>query len=60
MVKTIFIEKIGVNARYTTVIDSLIEMNFKVSRSVNRMFLKGYEGNYLKLSDDMSIRCWIG
>lgn len=51
---------IEVNARYNLLINSLIEMDFKVSRSINRMLLEGYEGNYLDISDKMSFRCWIG
>jgi len=35
-------------------------MDFKVSRSVNRMLLKNYEGNYLKESEKFSFRCGIG
>lgn len=51
---------IEVNARYDVLIKQLTKMDFKVSRSVNRMFLKDYEGDYLKKSKKFSFRCWIG
>lgn len=51
---------IQVNSCYTDMVDLLMEMNFKVYRSVNRMFLRKYEGNYLELSDKMIIRGWRG
>lgn len=41
---------VQVNSRYTNFIDLLFEMNFNVHRSVNRMLLRGYEGNHFNKS----------
>lgn len=49
-----------VNSRYHHLIDLLTEMDFKVYRSVNRMLLKGYEGNQLEKSKEMVMRGWRG
>jgi len=51
---------VQVNSRYTNLIDLLFEMNFKVYRSVNRMLLKGYEGNHFIKSNKMVFRAWRG
>jgi GNAT superfamily N-acetyltransferase len=52
--------KIEVNSRYSDLVDLLTQMNFRVYRSVNRMFLKGYEGNHFKRSEKMIMRAWRG
>jgi GNAT superfamily N-acetyltransferase len=49
-----------VNSRNVDLVDLLFRMNFKIHRSINRMFLRGYEGNYLEKSRKMLIRGWRG
>ncbi|MDA8234438.1 MAG: N-acetyltransferase [Clostridia bacterium] len=51
---------IEVNARYRNLVELLGKMGCTVIRSVNRMLLAGYEGDYLKESSQMSMRAWIG
>lgn len=51
---------VQVNSRYTNLINLLFEMDFKVYRSVNRMLLKGYEGNYFNKSNKIVFRAWRG
>jgi Acetyltransferases len=51
---------VQVNSRYADLVDLLISLNFKVFRSVNRMLWRGYEGNYLKISNEMVMRGWRG
>jgi GNAT superfamily N-acetyltransferase len=51
---------VQVNSRYADLVDLLITLNFKVFRSVNRMLLRGYGGNYLKISSKMVMRGWRG
>ena len=49
-----------VNSRYRDLVDLLVDLNFKVHRSVNRMYLKGYGGDGLKISRDMVMKGWRG
>jgi hypothetical protein len=41
-------------------VDIIIEMGFKFRRSVNRMYLTGFEGDHLKKSDELIMRPWRG
>lgn len=47
-----------VNTRYHDLIDLLINEGFKIRKSVNRMLLKGFEGDYLKKSPDFVMQAW--
>jgi GNAT superfamily N-acetyltransferase len=51
---------VQVNSHNADLVDLLIKMDFKVYRSINRMVLKGYEGNYLEKSRGMLMRGWRG
>ena len=48
------------NSRHNQLVDLTIEMGFKLYRSVNRMYLKGFEGDHLKKSDKLIMRPWRG
>lgn len=47
-----------VNTRYHNLVDILINEGFKIRKSVNRMILKGFEGEYLNKSPDFVMRAW--
>lgn len=47
-----------VNTRYRDLTDFLLENGFKIRKSVNRMVLKGFEGEYFKNSSDFVMRAW--
>lgn len=47
-----------VNTRYHDLVDLLMDEGFKIRKSVNRMLLKGFEGDYLKKSHDFVMRAW--
>jgi GNAT superfamily N-acetyltransferase len=47
-----------VNTRYQDLVDLLLKNNFKIQKSVNRMLLKGYEGEYLQESSSFIFRSW--
>ncbi len=47
-----------VNTRYYNLVDFLMEEDFKIRKSVNRMLLKGFEGDYLKKSSNYVMRSW--
>lgn len=49
---------IQINTRYSKITNLLIENGFRVHRSVNRMLLKGYEGDHLLESGDIIMRGW--
>jgi hypothetical protein len=49
---------IEVNTRYHNLVDILINEGFKIRKSVNRMILKGFEGEYLNKSCDFVMRAW--
>lgn len=49
---------IGVNSRYNDLVDLLIEGGCKVIKSVNRMLLDGFEGEYNEKSPDFVMRAW--
>ncbi|MDP4143565.1 MAG: GNAT family N-acetyltransferase [Bacillota bacterium] len=51
--------KIIVNTRYKRAVELLIKLNCKLDKSINRMLLKGYEGNYLTESKALIFRPWI-
>ena len=46
-----------VNSRYITV-DFLLENNFQIQKSVNRMLLTDFEGQHLKESSHFVMRAW--
>jgi len=48
------------NSRHNQLVDLIIEMGFKLYRSVNRMYLNGFEGDHLKKSDKLIMRPWRG
>jgi len=48
------------NSRHIQLVQLVIEMGFKLYRSVNRMYLKGFEGDHLKKSDKLIMRPWRG
>jgi len=48
------------NSRHNLLVDMIIEMGFKLYRSVNRMYLNGFEGDHLKKSDKLVMRPWRG
>lgn len=47
-----------VNARYHDLVYILLDEGFKIRKSVNRMLLKGFEGEYLEKSPDFVMRAW--
>lgn len=47
-----------VNTRYHKLTDLFVDEGFKIRKSVNRMLLKGFEGNYLNRSSDFVMRAW--
>jgi GNAT superfamily N-acetyltransferase len=47
-----------VNSRYQRMVDLLLKQGFMVYKSVNRMFLSGYEGKNLHKSRDLVMRAW--
>lgn len=47
-----------VNTRYHDMVDILLNEGFKIIKSVNRMLLTGFEGDYLKKSSDFVMRAW--
>ncbi|NYB52952.1 MAG: GNAT family N-acetyltransferase [Methanobacteriaceae archaeon] len=49
---------IEVNTRYSDLVDFLMGEGFKIRKSVNRMLLEGFEGEYLKKSSDFVMRAW--
>lgn len=49
---------ISVNSRYNDLVDLLIEEGCKVIKSVNRMLLDGFEGEYNEKSPDFVMRAW--
>jgi len=49
-----------VNSQYDVMVDLLIEMGFKLYRSINRMYLKGYEGNNIKKRNELIMMPWRG
>lgn len=48
------------NSRHNLLVDMIIEMGFKLYRSVNRMYLNGFEGDHLKKSDKLVMWPWRG
>jgi len=48
------------NSRHDQLVEMIIGMGFKLYRSVNRMYLNGFEGNHLKKSDKLVMRPWRG
>jgi len=48
------------NSRHDQLVEMIIGMGFKLYRSVNRMYLNGFEGNHLKKSDKLVMRHWRG
>lgn len=48
------------NSRNNALVDLIIKMGFKLYRSVNRMYLEGYEGDHLKSSDKLIMMHWRG
>jgi GNAT superfamily N-acetyltransferase len=51
---------IQVNSRYKVLVDILFEMGFRLRRSVNRMYYKGFEGDGFKQSNQLLMRPWRG
>lgn len=51
---------IQVNSRYNVFVDILFEMGFRLRRSVNRMYYKGFEGDSFKQSNQLLMRPWRG
>jgi GNAT superfamily N-acetyltransferase len=49
-----------VNSQYDVLVDLMIEMGFKLYRSINRMYLKGYEGNNLEKRNELIMMPWRG
>lgn len=49
---------VEVNTRYQKLVDLFIEEHFKINKSVNRMLLKGFEGQHLNKSPDFVMRAW--
>lgn len=49
-----------INSRHCILVDIILQMGFKLNRSVNRMYLKGYVGSHLKMSNDLIMRSWRG
>lgn len=47
-----------INTRYQNLADLLSEKGFKIRKSVNRMLLNGFEGDYLEKSADFVMRAW--
>lgn len=48
------------NSRHGILVDMMLQMGFKLNRSVNRMYLKGFEGSHLKMSSNLIMRSWRG
>ncbi len=46
------------NSRHHVLVDLLIEMGFKIDRSINRMYLNGFEGDHLKKTNKLIIMPW--
>jgi GNAT superfamily N-acetyltransferase len=51
---------IQINSRHNVLVDMMMEMGFRLYRSVNRMYLKGFEGDHLKKTDQLVMRPWRG
>jgi ribosomal protein S18 acetylase RimI-like enzyme len=51
---------IQINSRYNVLVDILFKMGFKLKRSINRMYYKGFEGDGFKQSNQLVIRPWRG
>ena len=51
---------IQVNSRYNVLVDILFRMGFRLRRSVNRMYYKGFEGDGFKQSNQLLMRPWRG
>ncbi len=49
---------VEVNTRYQKLVDLFMEEHFKIIKSVNRMLLKGFEGQHLNKSPDFVMRAW--
>ena len=49
-----------VNSQYDVLVDLLIEMGFKLYRSINRMYLKGYDGNNIEKRNELIMLPWRG
>lgn len=49
-----------INSRHIILVDMVLKMGFKLNRSVNRMYLKGFEGSHLKMSNNFIMRSWRG
>jgi ribosomal protein S18 acetylase RimI-like enzyme len=49
-----------VNTRYRNAVETLLNLGCKVSKCINRMLLKGFEGDYLHESDKWILKPWIG
>ena len=51
---------IQINSRYNVLLDIIINMGFKIKRSINRMYYCGFEGDELKQSNQLLMRPWRG
>lgn len=47
-----------VNSRYYELVDFLLEEDFRIQKSVNRMLLTDYEGQHLNKSPNFVMRAW--
>jgi hypothetical protein len=50
---------VAVNGRFTEGMSLISSYNFPVRLSMNRMLLKGYEGDYFKVSSKLHMRAWM-
>lgn len=49
-----------INSRHNILIETILEIGFKVHRTVNRMYLMGYEGEHLKHNKSFIMKPWRG
>lgn len=49
-----------ISSRHSILVDMVLQIGFKLNRSVNRMYLKGFEGSHLKMSNNLIMRSWRG
>lgn len=50
---------IAVNSRFQTAMGVLSVQNYTIRLSMNRMLLKGYEGDYFKSANSVLLRAWM-
>ena len=50
---------VAVNGRFINAMTLLSSCRFKVKLSMNRMLLKGYEGDYFSTSDKLMLKAWM-